>query len=298
VTYNVYFEIGSTVPTTATPYKSGITDTHFVIQASTDGRTQYEPDTSITPLHLEANTDYAWKICAADTQGHETCSPVRQFHTDNSVVGWWRFDEDPTGPDCPGGQGGETVCDYSGHGNHGLPMGGVSWIIPGMSDVLSGAFDLDGVDDSVLVPDDPSMDVGAAFSFSCRLNPNGPGATLNWDFPDSGPYRIDTAIPNLVECSFRVAGVWEFISGDYSGLVGGYFRTTCVYSGDQIELYVNQSLEGSKPISGTIQNNTNNLKFGFNENQNTYHDGIIDECLIFDKRISSEEALGLFGSDR
>jgi hypothetical protein len=301
VSYNVYFVLGNDVPSGMNPYRSGITDTHFIIQASTDARPQYEPDNGITPIYLAANTDYAWKVCAADTQGHETCSGVRQFHTDDSVVGWWRFDEDPNGSDCPGGQVGETICDYSGNSNHGISNGGVTWLAPGLQDVLGGGFTFDGVDDSVLVQYDSKMDVGSSIAFSCRINPNGEGLILDRNNPITGPYILGiedpSVIPNNVYCGLAVSGNWDGVSGDYSSVTGNYFRTTCIYTGPDLSIYINQSLAETKSIPGPVLNNSNNLKFGINEYANFYHDGSIDECIIFSRRLTQDETVGLSNSD-
>jgi hypothetical protein len=182
VTYNVYFVKGNSISDGTPPYKSGITDTHFVIQASTDGRTQYNPDNGVAPIYLEPNQTYSWKICAKDSQGVETCrknsqgiDEIRQFNTDNSGAGWWRFDTDPNGPACPsnlgkpgapGGGPGETVCDYSGNGNHGMPQGGVM--------LVGGAYVFNG-NAYVSVPNSASLNITGAISVEAVVEPNASG---------------------------------------------------------------------------------------------------------------------------
>lgn len=155
VTYDVYFVQGMNIPMGAPAYRTGVAGTSFVIQASTDNRPQFQPNVpGVMPIYLAPNTNYAWKICANDGRSNPagvTCSPVRRFNTDNSVVGWWRFDENPAGPLCAGAPmgSGKTVCDYSGNNNHGVPNGGPMWMPPPDPMLLGGALQFDGVNDWV-----------------------------------------------------------------------------------------------------------------------------------------------------
>ncbi|MFO1518583.1 MAG: LamG-like jellyroll fold domain-containing protein [bacterium] len=169
ITYDVYFAIGASPG--ATPYKSGLTTTNFVIQASTDGRAQFNPDGGVTPIYLAPSQNYAWKICAKDNHGASTCSPSRAFHTDNSVKAWWRFDENPAGPVCTGGSAGETVCDYSGNNNHGVPNGSPTWVGP-LVDILNHALQFDGVNDYVSIANDATLNPDS-YSIVTKIKTNG-----------------------------------------------------------------------------------------------------------------------------
>lgn len=186
--YDLYFVEDPTmtgaIPANTPAYKSGLTETNFIIQASTDGRTQYLPDgcanqSSCTKaIYLEPNQHYLWKVCARDVVNASNCSETRKFNTDDSVVGWWRFDEDPNGADCPAilggpvGDAGETVCDYSGKGNHGVPHGGVSWLNMG-TDLLGQALNFDGVDGWVVVPYQPLLSPNSLGILASIVHQNG-----------------------------------------------------------------------------------------------------------------------------
>jgi len=176
VVYDVYFAEGPSEGTV--PYKKDIRSTHFIIQASTDNRSEYFPDL-VRPIYLTPNTTYTWKICARDSKNASNCSERRVFNTDNSVVGWWRFDENPSGTTCPSmpevggpaGDPGETVCDYSGFGNHGRPNGNPSWLAP-TSEILGGALNFDGVDDWVEIPHSALLSFDATQSMSIETSIN------------------------------------------------------------------------------------------------------------------------------
>jgi cysteine-rich repeat protein len=164
VTYDVYFILKGdrdSIPPSILPYKSGISSTHFIIQASTDNRAEYYPD-QVSEIYLSKDNFYLWKVCARDSSGAQNCSETRSFNTDDSVVGWWRFDENPAGAACPAilggpaGDPGETVCDYSGKGNHGKNYGTPTWLSPN-SNLLGRALQFDGVNDYVEIPDSATL---------------------------------------------------------------------------------------------------------------------------------------------
>lgn len=164
VTYDVYFILkGSreSIPAGILPYKTGIASTHFIIQASTDNRAEYFPD-QVSAIYLSPDNSYLWKVCARDSSGAQNCSETRTFNTDNSVVGWWRFDEN-SGQVCPSilggpaGDPGETVCDYSGFGNHGREFGSPERISFDQPQIIGGALKFDGIDDWIEVENDNSL---------------------------------------------------------------------------------------------------------------------------------------------
>lgn len=145
ITYRIYF--GETV-IPATPQVTGVTTTDFVIGPETF---------AMSGITLQPSKTYKWKVEADDGQGGRTSSPVRTLTTDNSVVGWWRFDSDIAGPVCAGGVAGETVCDSSGLNNHGTPIGMPAWLPPPIVGVLGGAVQFDSVDDRIDIPNDGSL---------------------------------------------------------------------------------------------------------------------------------------------
>jgi hypothetical protein len=103
--YDLYFVQGDSISEGAVPYKTGITETYFVIQSSTDNKPLFESDVGVSPIYLQADTSYSWQI-VAHTPDEEASSIIQSFSTDNSVVAWWRFDGD--------------LLDSSGNSNNGV----------------------------------------------------------------------------------------------------------------------------------------------------------------------------------
>jgi hypothetical protein len=135
--YDVY--LGPEGATLDAPYRSSVGTTEFVVQASTDGRSDFAPDGNVAAIHLAPGNGYQWKVCARDGV-HETCSDSRAFITDDSVAGWWRFDENPAASSC----GVDTICDDSGLGHHGQLTGDTWTFAIGLPDMLGGALRFPG----------------------------------------------------------------------------------------------------------------------------------------------------------
>jgi len=310
ITYDVYFVSGSTIPTTARPYKSGLTfsgpDTpKFIIQASTDARPAYTPDSGVTPIYLSPMQNYAWKICARDNRAGQTCSETRRFNTDNSVVGWWRFDENPAGMPCPSmpgvggpaGDPGETVCDYSGFGNHGVPRGGPTWL-PAMSGILGGALQFDGVDDWVEVANNGS------------LNPTQISIETTQILGAFGAINLDRRIVSkLVAPSTDTGYLFGFGFGNDFGLsigidsgglslpssvLGSRYHLIGTFNGTATRIYTNGSLAINFPLVRAIVSNGHPLEIGHTVRFNSFYVGEISEIIVYSAAITDIQSQNAF----
>lgn len=287
VTYNIYFG-ENVVP--ATPQETGVTGTDYVIGPETFA------DTGIT---LQPNKVYQWKIEADDGNGGRTSSTVRTLNTDNSVVGWWRFDDNPALIDCGLGEAGsKTVCDYSGLNNHGTPSGSPVWLPP-TADILGRALDFDGVNDRILVDHNAILDVPPiGFSISCKIRPNvAPVITsiINKDNPSQG-YGIFQTASNNISFTLFTTGGFRTVLGDATALIGTYFRVTGVYNGASSSIYYDNALQQSMAVPAVV-NNTSVIKIATSVTDNSFFDGEIDECIIFNKGLNTTELDNLVAGD-
>jgi hypothetical protein len=158
----------------------------------------------------------------------------RTFRTDDSVVGWWRFDDNPAtldAPDaaCSTAAGSETVCDYSTHNNHGTPSGSPTWLPPPQANILGGAISFDGVNDSIQVQNDSTLGVGAGLTVSCKINPvHTPTftAVILKEGASPGPYGIAQDTTDAMNFAVYTSGSYKSAASDISGLLGTNFRVT------------------------------------------------------------------------
>jgi concanavalin A-like lectin/glucanase superfamily protein len=82
--------------------------------------------------------------------------PAVPEELDPSLIGWWRFDEN-----------GPLALDSSPYGNHGVPTGGPSRV----DGVIGGAFEFDGVDDYIDVPNSPAFTVREEMTVALWVRP-------------------------------------------------------------------------------------------------------------------------------
>lgn len=306
VVYDVYFvDGGNGISPTAIPYKKGISDTHFIIQASTDNRAQYFPDV-LSPIYLKAplagnpSRDYFWKICARDKFNATACSETRVFKTDDSVVGWWRFDEDLSQPSVCEGEASNSsrkVCDYSGNNNHGVANGSPAWL-PSPSNLLGSAIQFDGVDDYIEIINNPTLNIIGQFTLIANLkitNPiSGGGGKIISKISQGvvGPigYNLD-----VVPGQFRLGSLNDSLATSSTVAtiltVGSVFRVNGMFTGVSTKLFVNGNLENETLGGIAPGSNISNLTIGGLPPFGFYLNGISDEVMIYDRALSDFEAL-------
>ncbi len=308
IAYEVYFSEVSSDPKVfpqAALYRSDVKDSKFVIQNSTDGNAAFAPNMGTTALYLQPNKSYAWRICSKDAQGAVSiCTEPSRFNTDDSIVGWWRFDSDPNilcpaglgKPTAPGGMPGNGVCDYSGNGNHGMLHGGISWLPP-MTGILGRLFQFDGISGYSLMPDSSTLDgmnkltieawvkttaistnksilskLGMVdSSYWMRVRVNGPGLVVG--------FSTKTLVVAESESNTLINdGKWHHIVG--------------VYDGKLQKLYVDKVMESSTPQSGVISNNSVDVCIGAYCDKgaafNGFFEGLIDETIIYSADLSEQ----------
>ena len=283
--YDVYFVEGAMISPGVVPYKSDVTGTHFVIQASTDNRPQYEPDVGVAAIYLEPDTTYTWKVVAR-TSLTTAASVPQTFSTDDSVVGWWRFDEGA----------GDVALDYSGNGNEGTRIidgGGSDWV-PDL--VLGGGYNFG--DQSYFNCDNseslnftsPGISIEAWVYYPSLSSSSGIIHKGNQD-GGSGQYVLVFTNQNV---SFRLnwsAGTALAI-GPFSANIWHHIIAT--YDGSSMKIYIDGVEESSEPFSENISSSDTLLYIGrFSENSSNF-DGMMDEVILYEKPLEANEVTDHF----
>ncbi|MFO1463697.1 MAG: hypothetical protein U1F66_07955 [bacterium] len=247
---------------------------------------------------LQARTDYLATLEVLSGPGGNTLSEMFKEVTtgDLGLVGWWRFKDDPNAVDCPGETSSKTLCDFSGKGNHGDPTNPLQWII-GDSLLKDGAIDLNG-SQAVVISHNPSLEISDELTMSCLIDPSTglpvrDMGILVKDNPQPGPFSLVEDSDGLIG-----GGVYTFESGigswkesfvNISSFFGEPFRISIIYDGFQLRLYIGNQLMGSKTVMGVINNFPQTLWIGFNPYTNGYFDGILYDCIIFDRSLNDGE---------
>lgn len=307
IVYDVYFVELNGIPENAVPYKKGITDTHFIIQASTDNRAEFFPSL-VRPIYLEADKTYTWKVCARDEVGASSCSESRIFNTDDSVVGWWRFDENPYGVVCPdilggpAGDIGETVCDYSGKGNHGRQRGMPVWLPPDPI-LLGGVLRFDGVDDWVEVENSASLNLTSEITIEVYENLQTLGEVNNrplitklatGDQADATGYNLTfrTGTELLFSIDSVVSG--QFVAANLPTSLENWKHIVSTYDGLNGRVYDDGALVMSTSFGNEIGVNNQPLFIGRTYSAAHFYNGSISDALIYSRLLTDLEIRNAF----
>lgn len=288
--YDIYFSQG-TLPASPILYKTGYNgSTKFIIETTSDSLSQYLPDTGM-PSGLSSNRNYLWRICARSGSSSPNCSEPRAFKTDDSIVGWWRFDDDPRMLDaCPGApMGMQTVCDYSGKNNHGQPSAaGLTRVLP-MPGLLGGALSFDGTSGNVSVADSSLLDLSDV-SIESWVSPTVIGSTRTIalkgsldDVPNIsyGLYVVPTETVFVIKNGDQVKGP-VLPTGKRTHLVG-------TLGNRELKMYFDGTSVATNSTALIPTVTTSPLSLGSNPNNSRYWSGAIDEIILYNRPLSSQE---------
>ncbi len=183
---------------------------------------------------------------------------------------YWKFDE---------GTGGTTV-DETINGNDGSLIGGVSWT----NDSVSGyALELNGVDGRINVARTGSIDLAENVTLSAwvKRQSNNDGAII----AKNGPYFlgiINNQVAGAVYADSGTGNAWKYAYGSTNLSQDEWYGLKMTYDGSTIDVYVNDTLDGSVTKTGPMPIVSQLVYLGWGEPPNFgfYFKGIIDELKI------------------
>lgn len=227
-------------------------------------------------------------IVSVDSAGMCVPPPPPCAPPPNDIVSWWRAENDAT----------DYVDD-----NHGVLMNGATFA----SGRVGQAFNLDGVNDFVRVPDSSLWAFGAS-PFTVAL-------WVNFDSIRGGAPNM---IPNVFVAQDEGGGntnkwmlyrsssglTWHingpaigpvFLAAPFSPTTGNWYHVGLTRSGNLHTFFVNGAVIGTVNDSRAIPNVAYDLTIGQAEGYSgSYFDGRIDELSIFQRALSQAEMLSIF----
>jgi hypothetical protein len=198
--------------------------------------------------------------------------------------------------------------DGSGLANHGTLFGEPAFGM-GMAGL---ALLLDGIDDSALVADHPSLNPSAAISISAWYRPeafsgSGSDPVVDKGAPSHSPpfYQYHLGVsgslyphsPGTIGMTIAAAGSSAGVGTDQGFLVNErWSHVASTYDGAMMRFYADGVEVSASPVTGPISAYGTPLWFGRFNNLGFHLRGAIDEIRIFDRALSPDEAALLHDS--
>ncbi|MCX6793299.1 MAG: prepilin-type N-terminal cleavage/methylation domain-containing protein [Candidatus Falkowbacteria bacterium] len=265
-------------------------------------------DNNYTYASTPDNTNYSLNFClgnnVSSTPAGINSSSSTGVGTAPGLVGWWKFDEGI----------GNAAIDSSGNNNNGTWYGTGAHYVAGKTGAYAGQFN--GTDDSVLVPDNVTIDFGQNnFSWSAWVKLSSPQNSRNFIFekgyePSSNAYYgfwgeldIGNAYVGGMGCwGAPCAGINQSVNYGALSPISEWHFYTQVYNqtNNQFLFYVDGQLR-TPPTAFNLMNANNNLPLFIGRdgqgNANMLK-GLIDDARLYNRAISAFEVLALYNSTK
>ncbi len=188
---------------------------------------------------------------------------------------------------------GTEVAGLSENGHMGTRSGDPVFV-QGMIDM---GMTFDAVDDQVVVPSHPSLDITDKITLSAWIKP-GPNLTADWrtvmgKSPTSVlgqttfSYDIRTDNTGRIQFSLNIGG-WQRVDGP-TLVEDTWYHVLGTYDGQQLVFYVDGTSIGTTAASGQINVTSNPFCVGNIDNNNEYWSGIIDDVRIYNEALTEAE---------
>lgn len=160
---------------------------------------------------------------------------------------------------------------------------------------INGSYSFDGVSDYINFGEIPvttaiSVSVWAYFSdnlgnpiISKRTNGN------NWQISSTnGNYNAYFLVWTSGGSGTANTGTGDIIQNTWHNIVG-------TYDGSNVRIYLDGVLKDTQPLTGTIMNNSNIIKFGTDSpGGSNYYNGKIDELYVYNKNLTQDQITKLY----
>jgi hypothetical protein len=221
----------------------------------------------------------------------KTSNPLEE-----GLVGHWTFD----GKDV--NKATNVITDSSGQGNHGSTVG-MNTATTTAIGVIGQAFDLDGSDDHVLIPDDNSLDMTDQITVMTWIKPDISQNTAErivtklfstaWFFgydasgvnAESLDLYINGASRAETSADVLSVGQWNYVGFTYNKDAGGT---------DEVKIYHNGVVVATGDYSTAIGVNTQDILIGEYSAGGFNFDGKIDDVRIYNRALSASEVSRLY----
>jgi hypothetical protein len=239
------------------------------------------PNISFVPPTLDNGTAQNITSVYVNVSVGDSSNTTALIDWNNSLVGWWRFNNDT------------DFTDYSTYGNNGTNNGS-NYTAGGR---LGGARQFDGTNDYVSIPNSPSLNPVNEITMEAWVKPRNITANAYYEIlrQDGGGriklFAFQDYGTLLTLGLYTSSSYWETdfpITATYF-TDGNWHHVVYTYNGSYARLFVDGRLNNSQAHTGTIDSVTANLIIGSLGGSGEFFNGSIDEIRIFSRALPSEE---------
>ena len=192
-----------------------------------------------------------------------------------------------------------TVADYSGEGNNGTPQGGITYGAPGR---YTTALQFDGINGNVQIADSASLDISGSLTLEAWINPlstiNSGNSNMRIIDKQNAYYLLFDypAADGRLKFVLRIGGSYVNVASTTSSWnAGQWYHVVGTYDGSNMRVYVNGTLENTRPQTGSVVMSSYDLFLGVRAVSsvptNMYFHGTIDEAAVYRRVLSPTEIL-------
>jgi hypothetical protein len=215
---------------------------------------------------------------------------------DRSLVGWWRFNNES-------GENSTFVRDWGNYANNGTLINGATYTPAG---VLGGAMSFDGSNDYVNLTSQPVLQNDSNFSIFFWVNPSntaGPeqhfasilGRPTNWDLQFYKPNAANSLTFLIYSGGHKCLGGAVTVNNVFTN--GQWVNIGYTRLANYSTTYSNYTIyKNGVPATSVLCNGSINTIFYIGKHSSYYFNGSMDDVLIFNRSLSSNEILALYAN--
>lgn len=196
-------------------------------------------------------------------------------------LGYWPLNE----------RSGGVAGDGSGRGLHGALSFGPQWTPGNVGNGIS----LNGIDDTVTIPDAPPLRVTNGFTVAFWVNKTAEPVGFSRLIGKGGPSARNFGIWDVAGASRQLMFQFQNLMGGFPTLmtmrnldVGIWYHVACTWDGATGRFYIDGVLDSSGPMAGPPVTSMEPITLGF-AGYHSYFPGKLDEVLLVDRALSAGE---------
>ena len=190
-----------------------------------------------------------------------------------------------------------NVTDYSGYGNNGRTVAASWFTNSSCKNNFGGCMNFDGTtNDYITMVNSATLNISRQYTIVAWVNTRnttGPTEIIRKPSGSYTNYYLLIENSKFEVCHTNVTN-WNCTSGTTTPIAGQWYYVVGVFNGTHQIIYVNGSLENAQARNGLPDMNGGSVTVGLTPNSNRPWNGIIDEVLVINRSLTSDEVKQLY----